>query len=191
MTTLRPFQHWQRHCLILGVAGLGIWAIAALFDLDQCLQSYLFAYCSWLSFSVGALTLWMLHNLTGGEWGQALRPIWESASRTLLAMPVLFVPIALGVSRIYPWVHADAAQLGAKVGYLNIPFFLIRAAGYFVIWIGLALFLRRCSAAFRRSVDPEIALRASSLSGPGLIACGLAMTFAAIDWIMSLEPDWS
>src|SRR5262249_38066580 len=190
MTESRPFQHRQRHFLILGIAGLVVCALGAMVDVDQCLHSYLFAYFSWLSFSLGALALWLLHNLTGGEWGLALRPIWEAASRTLIPMAVLFVPIGFGLERIYPRTHASGAELGPKVDYLNFPFFLVRAAIYFMIWLGSALLLRRWSAALQRTGDPAIADRMSSFSGPGLIACGLAMTFASIDWIMSLEPDW-
>ena len=35
-----------------------------------------------------------------------------------------------------------------------------------------------------------LARRLQVFSGPGIAVYGLGMTFAAIDWLMSLEPDW-
>jgi hypothetical protein len=77
-----------------------------------------------------------------------------------------------------------------KRPYLNEPFFLIRTAFYFLVWIGLAYLLNRWSAAQDRELLPELPDRFRAVSGPGLVLYGLTMTFAAIDWIMSLEPFW-
>lgn len=183
-------ERWLRRFLVAGLLGTSLCTLAALLDVRQLMRSYLFAYFAWLGISLGSLGLWMLHNLTGGDWGLVLRRIWEAASRTLPGMAVLFVPIALGMSVIYPWAGTDAGELGSKMHYLNVPFFLTRAAFYFALWVGLAFFLNRWSAAHDRTGDPACLDRAQLLSGPGLLLCGLSVTFAAIDWVMSLEPDW-
>src|SRR4029453_9508359 len=100
-----------------------------------------------------------------------------------------FAPIALGVDYLYPWVHASADDtlLREKSIYLNVPFFISRAIVYFLLWCGLGWLLLRWSAA---TVDGEAPAGLRRLSGPGLIVYGLGMTFAAIDWMMSLEPHW-
>jgi hypothetical protein len=183
-------RRWQRWLLLGGLVGAAVCALAAVLDLGQLLRSYLFAYFSWLGFALGSLALWMLHNLTGGAWGFVLRRIWEAATRTLPLLAVLFVPIALGVSVLFPWATGEHSDLGSKVDYLNVPFFLARAGFYFFVWIGMAFLLNRWSAQHDRTGDPALVDRASQLSGPGLVACGLTVTFAAVDWVMSLEPDW-
>ena len=183
-------RRWQQRLLIVGLIGAALCGWAAILDVEQLLRSYLFAYFCWLGISVGSLALWMLHHLTGGGWGSVLRRIWEAASRTLLLLAGLFVPIAVETSMLYPWAEMDAHELGAKAAYLNVPFFLARAAAYFAVWLGLAFLLNRWSAQHDRTGDPVYVQRAQQLSGPGLAICGLCVTFAAIDWVMSLEPEW-
>lgn len=181
---------WKNRFLCAGLAGMAVCIAAAFWDAEQTSRSYLFAYFSWLGIALGSLALWMLHNLTGGVWGLDLRRIWEAASRTLAGMVVLFAPIALGAFALFPWASAARSELGNKVDYLNIPFFLARAAVYFVIWLGTAYLLNRWSRLHDETGDPALVARAQQLSGPGLVFCGLAVTFAAVDWVMSLEPDW-
>jgi hypothetical protein len=50
--------------------------------------------------------------------------------------------------------------------------------------------LNRWSAEHDRTGDNAVARRAQRFSGPGLILYGLMVTFAGIDWVMSLEPEW-
>lgn len=142
----------------------------------QFFRSYLVAFLFWTGLSVGALAVLMLHHLVGGSWGRALRPLLEAATRTIPLMAVLMVPLAFGMDEIYPWTHHDV-----KPDYLNVPFFWIRAAAFFAVWSALAFALTRGSQ------EP---LRMQRLSGPGLILYGLTVTFASIDWSMSLEPHW-
>jgi hypothetical protein len=184
-------RRWQRRLLISGVVSLGLCALGAIFEVEQFLRSYLFAYFAWLGMTVGSLALWMLHNLTGGAWGFVLRRIWEAASRTLPLMALLFVPIALGVKVLYPWASMDVRELGHKADFLNVPFFLARMAAYLGVWLGVEFVLHRWSVAHERTGDLTFVNRAEQLSGPGLVLLGLTVTFASIDWVMSLEPDWS
>jgi hypothetical protein len=182
---------WQRRLLIAGGVGAAACALAALLNVEQFLRSYLFAYFCSLGIAVGSLGLWLLHNLTGGAWGFALRRIWEAVTRTLPVLAALFLPIALGVYVLFPWSKMDAHELGPKAAYLNVPFFLVRAAAYFATWIGLAYFFNRWSAEYDRRGDVRFVHSAQHWSGPGLPFLGLTVTFAAIDWLMSLEPEWS
>lgn len=183
-------RQWQRRLLIAGAVGVGLCGAGAIFDVQQSLRSYLFAWFAWLGFAVGSLGLWMLHNLTGGAWGFALRRIFEAATRTLPLMAVLFAPIALGAATLYPWAALDAHELGSKTDVLNVPFFLARAAIYLAVWLGAAFLLNRWSNEHDRTGDPVFVHRAQNLSGPGLLFLAVTVTFASIDWVMSLEPAW-
>ncbi len=136
----------------------------------------------------------MVHRLTGGRWGLAIGRLAEAASRTLPLLLVLFSPLVLGGGAIYPWASADAVArdpvLQHKSVYLNLPWFAGRAAVYFAIWLVLAFFLNRHSRRGDQTDDPRRDARLRQLSGPGLVLWGLTITFAAIDWVMSLEARW-
>ena len=107
---------------------------------------------------------------------------------------MLFIPIALGLHSLYPWADAahvaDDPILQWKQPYLNIPFFLARAAFYFAVWNAIAFLLNKWSVEQDETGDPTIPRKMQVLSAGGLLAYGLTITFAAFDWLMSLEPHW-
>jgi len=134
----------------------------------------------------------MLQHLTGGHWGVMIRRPLESATRTLPVLAVLFVPLGFGVRQLYAWTGPMEKPLSKfQMSYLTIPGFLTRAAIYFAIWILLMLLLNSWS--LQQDAMPERALRRKlqMLSGPGIILYVFTMTFAAVDWVMSLSPHWS
>ncbi len=157
-------------------------------------RSYLLAYLFWISIPLGSAVLLMLYHLTGGNWGYVIRRMLEASLRTLPLMAVLFLPVLWNPRQLYEW--ADPVKAAAdpliqrKESYLNVPFFTVRTAVYFLIWIGMAWLLSRWSAEQDHSDDPAPARRLAAISAPGLIVLGFSVTFAAVDWIMSLEPHW-
>jgi hypothetical protein len=122
-----------------------------------------------------------------------VRRLLESGARTLPLMAVLFVPIAADLPALYEWARPEAAHdpgLVRKQLYLNAPFFLGRAGFYFAAWILVTAFLVRWSHRQDATGDPRAAERLELLSRGGLVLLGLTMTFASVDWAMSLEPHW-
>jgi hypothetical protein len=106
-------------------------------------------------------------------------------------LTVLFLPLLLGLIKpflLYAWVDSTEPDLLEKSWYLNVPFFIGRAAAYFVIWIAVAFFLYSWSVAQDQGHFNDRHFRL--LSGPGLVLYGGTITFASIDWVMSLEPTW-
>src|SRR6185295_11060073 len=106
----------------------------------------------------------------------------------------LFLPIIAGAHYLYPWTHTDEiAQSPALVEkarlYLNLPFFMVRAAVYFAIWLVLAFFLTRWSKLQDQTGDRNFTKRMRVLSGPGMVLFVFTVTFASIDWFMSLDPE--
>jgi hypothetical protein len=189
-TQLDAFQ--SRAWVVAGV-GLAVSLGACLVWPETFLPSYLVAYVFWVGIALGCLGLTMLHHLVGGSWGLIVRRPMEAGGMTLLPLAVLFAPLALGISRLYPWARpafADDPVQKVKVQYLNPSFFVIRTAVYFGIWIVFALLLRRLSAAQDARGDHAPSRRLEAISGPGLALLFLAGSFAAIDWMMSLEPHW-
>jgi len=184
----------QQRLFIAGAVGALLSALGVLLNPSQFLQSYLMAYMLWLGVTLGCLALGMIHQLSGGAWGVLIRRPIGAATRVLPVMTILFLPIALGMSRMYPWTNADLVAhdevLQHKQPYLNAPFFLARAAIYFLVWNAISYLLNAWSLEQDRTGNPLIARRMQVLSGGGLVAYGLTITFASFDWLMSLEPHW-
>jgi hypothetical protein len=184
----------QRRLFIAGAAGGAVSLVGLVLDVRQFLQSYLMAYMLCLGVTLGCLALGMIHQLSGGAWGVVIRRPIGAAARVLPVMALLFLPIALGMTRLYVWTNADLVArdeaLRHKHLYLNIPFFLIRAAIYFLVWNGISYLLNTWSLEQDRTADPRLARRMQILSGGGLVAYGVTITFASFDWMMSLEPHW-
>jgi hypothetical protein len=189
-----PLRRVQRGGLIVGLVALGVCGLAALVSPEQFFRSYLIAYLFWFGIGLGAVAILMIHHIAGGAWGAVIRRLLEGATRTLPLMAVLFLPLVLGMHSLYEWAHPDVVAqdplLQHKSLYLNVPFFLVRAAFYFAVWLTFTALLNRWSLQQDDSADPAITRRLELLSRGGLVAIGLTMTFAAIDWVMSLEPHW-
>lgn len=184
----------QRSSLALGVACLALLLLIALGEPTQFFRSYLFAYVFWIGIPLGSLAFIMLHHLTGGRWGFGIRRLLEACSRTLPLMTLLFLPLPLGLARLYLWAQPAAvaadSMLQYKRPYLNVPFFLARAVFYFLVWLGLSYLLNRWSHDQDRVGELDSQRRLRALSAPGLIAYGLTVTLASVDWVMSIEPHW-
>lgn len=193
--TLPPvLERVQRGAFLAGGLGLIIsftWLPARP---DQFFRSYLLAFVFCVGFPLGCMAILMIHHLTGGWWGLPIRRPLEAGSRTLPVLLILFIPLLFGLARLYPWdnpniVAADPI-LQFKHFYLNRNFFILRAAIYFAIWFGLSYFLNKWSLMQDRTADPRIAKRLEGMSGPGIILFGITVTFASIDWVMSIESHW-
>jgi hypothetical protein len=185
---------YQRQFLLAGAAGGALSAVGYFLNPAQFFQSYLMGYMFVLGLTLGSLALAMVHQLSGGAWGVVIRRPAGAASRILPVLTVLFLPIAFGMHHLYEWTHADVVAndqiLQHKAAYLNTTFFLIRAAIYFAVWNGIAYQLNRWSVEQDRTGDPKLSRHMQKLSGGGLVAYGLCITFASFDWMMSLDPHW-
>jgi hypothetical protein len=182
----------RSRALIAGGIGLVGCAIGFLVDRDQFFRSWLIAYMLFLGIALGSLALMMVQHLSGGAWG-VFRRIFEASSRTLPLLMILFIPVLLGMTSLYPWTHDDHVQADAvlrhKAPYLNIPFFVARAVVYFAGWWGISFLLNKWSQQ-QDAGDVAANTRLQRLSGAGLVFYAMAVTFAGIDWIMSLNPHW-
>jgi hypothetical protein len=184
----------QRLTLIIGAVFSVLFVASAFIQRDEFFHAYLIGYLFWTGIALGSLALLMLQHLTGGRWGLVIRRVLEAATRTLPLNLLLFVPIVAGARHIYPWTHPEEMQgevLQLKARYLNLPFFTGRAALYFAIWLLLAYFLNAWSLAQDRSPERRLVKNMRVLSGPGLVLFVITVTFASIDWGMSLNPEWS
>jgi len=198
MTNSQEFRdaidRFVRPALIVGIVGAIGCVVGVIVDPAQFFRSYLFAYLFWLSIALGSLGVLMVHHLTGGAWGFVIRRLLEGAAMTIPFMALLFVPLLFGLHHLFSWMQpgamADNELRHKSHFFLNLPWFLARAALYFIVWSGLAIVLRRWSLEQDRVGGGEITRRFQLFCGPGLVAYTLTYSLAAIDWIMALEPHW-
>jgi hypothetical protein len=213
---LATLSKLQRISFVVGAVGLALCGLGAVLDLAQMLQSYLFGFVVCWTNTLGCLGITMITHLVRSNWGQASRPYLAAGFATLPLLAAMFIPVALGVGKIYVWAgaeiqsshhDADDKETSAdseseksdeqahgvseqKRAYLNPPFFCMRAAGYFVIWLGLGLILSRSNIVYRGQAGGSETSWLRYVSGIGLGITILTVSFAAIDWVMSLEPEW-
>ena len=184
----------QRIALGVGVVGLGLLALGYSTSHEHFFRSYLIAFVFWTGVALGSLAWSMIHHLSGGAWGVVTRRVFEASSRTVPFMALLFLPIAFGMQELYIWARPDVVAsdkiLQFKAPYLNVSFFFVRAAVYFVIWTILAYTLSAWSLQQDRAYDEKRAVRMARLSGGGLVIYALTIFFMSIDWMMSVDPYW-
>lgn len=179
----------------LAMLGLGLALIGAAWATggENFYFSYLVGYMGVLGICLGALFFTMVQHITRAGWGISVRRLAENIMAALPVMLLLFVPIVMGFDKLYHhWAHPEGHDhlVEAKSAYLNSTFFFVRVGLYFLIWIGLATYFRRASLKQDETGDPAISLRLSRIAAPGLLLFALSITFAAFDWIMSLDPHW-
>jgi hypothetical protein len=182
----------RKKALYVGIVGMAACAAGFVFEPAQAFRAWLVAFWTALGIGLGSMGLMMIQHLSGGAWG-IFRRIFEASSRTIPLLAVLSVPILFGREYLYPWTHADLVAhdhaLQHKALYLNSTFFIIRFVIYFLVWSALSMILNRLSLR-QDTGDVRVNMTIQRLSGAGIVLYALTVTFAAIDWIMSLNPEW-
>jgi hypothetical protein len=185
---------WQRPSLIIGVLGLAASLIGYLLQPVEFFHAYLSSYIFWFAIVAGCLGILMLQYIVAGEWGLMIRRPLGAAARTMIWMVIFFIPIALGVRSIYPWMVPNwlghAPLIRNQLAYLSWQRYVIAAAVYFTCWILWAWRIRMLSLKFYEDRSPFTNLARNRWAGAGLPMIVLTLTFASIDWMMSLEPRW-
>ena len=191
------FRRIQRPALLAAAVGVGLLLVGLFIHHAQAFfQAYLYAYLFWTGIALGCFSILMLAHLVGGTWGAVIRRPLEAGARLLPMMAVLFIPVILGMRYLYEWTDPEWQSrhsgnlMHFKLWWLSTPGFVIRAAIYFAVWIGITLLLNRWGDEQDRTGDPTIFRRMQLFSGPGLVLYVATMTLAAFDWAMSLDPDW-
>jgi hypothetical protein len=193
-------NRWQT--IALGVGGVLtlVMIVAALIGTpeqkEQALRSWLLGFMFWGGIGIGSLGVLLLQYLTGGAWGVISRRILEASSRTLPMIAILFLPIFFGVTLLYEWTHLPASDPTMKQrGIYQTPlWWMIRSVLYFVFWGSMVYFLnhwgRKQDETTNYTDSAKYLGDASKFSGPTMVFFVLIVTFASVDWVMSLDPHW-
>ncbi len=185
--------------LIIGVVFSVIAIIGAFLRPEQFFRGYLLAFMAWLGVTLGSMAILMIRHLTGGGWGMVIRRIMGAAMRCIPLMTILFVPILFGIPYLYVWARPLDNIVDAHLrehlqdltrSYLSVHGFIARAVIYFAIWNLLSFLLTRWSREQDQPGARDNSARFKAVSGPGLILYAFTISFAAIDWLMSIDPSW-
>jgi hypothetical protein len=195
---LGPWEGGVRARNLAGAVGAGGLALTLLGgivgDPRRALYAYLVAFVYWLGIVLGALILLGAFHASSAKWPVVLRRFVESVPAALPLFLLLLVPIVIGMRHVFPWVdpsalHGELAKTVAhKRPYLNVPAFVARAIVYFAVWIVVAHLLRAWSLRQDEAGGYELTRRQRVLGAGSLPLLALTMTFAAFDWMMSLDP---
>ena len=197
----------SQRSFIIGVVFAILSLLLAIKNPDEFYRGYLLGFMAWLGVSLGSMAILMVRHLTGGGWGTVIRRILGASMRTLPLLAILFIPMIIAVlqHRVYPWamwtkspdlvqdpyIHEHLAKNKFILdSYLTSSGFIVRAIIYFVIWNVLSFLLSYWSRQTDRAGAPDNTQKFKAVAGPGIILYGFTITFAAIDWVMSLDPSW-
>ncbi|MBS1852120.1 MAG: hypothetical protein JST79_14520 [Acidobacteria bacterium] len=191
----------QQRSLFVGLVGAVACIVGAVTpsQSEKFFHGYLLAFMLWLGVTLGSMVILMIRHLTGGGWGTVIRRILGAAMRCIPLMTVLFVPFLFSLPKLYIWAgpldrvadhHLREHLQDITQSYLSVKGFWIRAIIYFAIWNLLSYFLSKWSAEQDRPPLRDNSPRFKALSAPGLILYAFTVSFAAIDWLMSIDPSW-
>jgi hypothetical protein len=173
-----------------GVACAAGWSISP----ERFYAAWLMAFFYWVGISLGCLAVAMLHGISGGAWGRAIRRVLEAGYQTIPVLALAFVPLWLAVAQVYVWADPAVVRqhesLARKAAYLNVGGFQARSIVYFAVWLGITWVLGRVSPNDEPRLESPRSLSLQRRSGLCCVAYGVTMTLAAVDWGMSLEPEW-
>ncbi len=189
---------WQKRALLVGAVFTVATIIGFIVEPRQALHSYLIAFMFTLGLTLGSMALLMVWYMTGGEWGMMIRRIFEAAMSTLPMMVAAFIPVVLApyLHLNYPWANPEEVKHSEHIAhqaaqYLNPNLFLFRGVMYFLAWGLLAYWLMWFSRAQDRAPERAYDIRLRAISAAGVIIYGWTLTFAVVDWVMSLNPEFT
>ena len=191
-----------KRALIVGVIATLVALYIAFTNPTVFYRGYLVSYMDWLGICLGSMAIVMIRHMTGGGWGTVIRRVLGASMRTLPLMIVLFIPMLFAVPRLYPWAmpldsiadpaireHLEKHSFILR-DYLNYRGFVLRAVIYFAIWFVLQYLLSKFSFEHNQPPFADTSKRFKIVSAPGIILYAFTVSFAAIDWVMSLDPSW-
>ena len=192
-------SRWRKvpvYAIVVGVAFLALGAFAASRSETGLARqfgfSWLMAFMFFLSLCMGGLFLVLAHHLFDASWSVPIRRYCEHLACLSLPLAVIFIPVALLAPKIYPWMTMNPPDhaLHAKAAMLNPTFFYVRVVGYFLIWVVLSHSLRAFSVAQDKDGAAKWTHKMRLFSYVGIFLFAITLTFAAIDWIKSLQYQW-
>ncbi len=165
--------------------------------------SYLVGISYWVTIAIGMLMLVLIHHIFDASWSVVIRRQFEHGLAAFKWLFVLFLPLIAtafigGGDTVWPWMNPAHILPGhgtvetdilyqKKAAFLNVPMFVGATIVFFVVWIWLSARLRKASFAQDRDGDAKWTTMNRKTAAFGIPMNALALSFAAIFWMKSLE----
>lgn len=124
---------------------------------------------------------------------------WGAAMMAIILIGNYFAGHSSG-HYLYHWWHQDLFNpespeydhvIAGKAGFLNMPFFIVRVAFYFIVWVGFAMYFRKLSVQQDNAPNgSELHLKMRSASYKFLVLFAVTSSLMAWDFIMSIDTHW-
>ena len=182
--------------VILGVVAfvaLALCVVGAFIDQEQFAYSWLFAFAFFFTLCAGCFFWTIVHYATDAEWTVVVRRQLENIAVLVAVLALLFIPVLLLRHHLYDWMSIPPGKepnLDSKRLYLNLPFFLLRAAFFLGFFIIASQLLRRFSVKQDKDGNPQFTIWLRKVSFASLPLFALALTFGAYDWLLGLQYRW-
>jgi hypothetical protein len=178
---------------ILALLGIAFSVVGAILSPKQFSFSWLFAFAYFFTLCAGCLFWIIVHHATDAEWSVLVRRQLENIASLWPILALLFVPVLIFRHQLYSWMNIPPGEdpvLDSKRAYLNFNFFLVRAVVFLGFFSLSAWLLKKYSVSQDKDGNPRFTIKMRKVAFLSLPLFGLALTFGAFDWLMSLNYHW-
>ncbi|MDC7996422.1 quinol:cytochrome C oxidoreductase [Gilvibacter sediminis] len=153
--------------------------------------------------ALGALAFYAIQYAAQAGWSPVLFRVMEGITAYLpVGTVILFVLLllsALHFNHLFHWMDGDLVNpdsdkfdkiIAGKSGFLNTPFFLIRAGIFILGWNLYRAISRKYSLKLDETNDPAYFKKLFKFSAGFLVFFIVTESMMSWDWIMSFDPHW-
>ncbi len=154
--------------------------------------------------SLGVLAFYAIQQVAQAGWSPVLFRVMQGITAYLPVGSVIFFIIlvlcGLHYSNIFIWLHEGITKVGsanydkeiaAKSGYLNFPFWIVRAAIFLIVWNLYRYFSRKNCLEQDEATDDSFYKKNFKMTAGFLVFFIVSESIMSWDWIMSIDPHWS
>ncbi|UNY99267.1 quinol:cytochrome C oxidoreductase [Zhouia spongiae] len=148
--------------------------------------------------ALGVLAFYAIQRAAQAGWSPLLFRVMEGITAYLLpGAAIVFVILVLSgmhLNHLFIWMDSEVVAhdelIQGKTGFLNVPFFLIRALIYIAGWVAYRHFSRKFSIAQDTAEDDSYFKKNFRISAGFLVFFLVSESMMSWDWIMSVDPHW-
>jgi hypothetical protein len=148
--------------------------------------------------SLGVLAFYAIQHAAQAGWSPVLFRVMEALTSYLvpgaIIVYVLLVLSSLHFNHLFVWMDPEVVKhdelIQGKSGYLNVPFFLIRAAIFMGGWIFYRQYTRKNALLLDETNDATYYKKNFKASAAFLAFFLVSESMMSWDWIMSVDPHW-
>jgi len=151
-----------------------------------------------LLLSVGVMAFYAIQYAAQAGWSPILFRVMEGITAYMLPGSIIFFIVlvlsAMHMNHLFVWMDADVVAndtlIQGKSGYLNVTFFLIRAAIFLGLWNFFRAKMRKNSIAQDSTTELTFYKKNFKLAATFLVIFIITESIMSWDWIMSVDPHW-